>query len=432
MGYLHGIARAESAEVKRPWIAAFVWLVVLTPFFFLTYGYANSMAAQRAAVPSIVFGWEHRIPFLAWTIVPYWSSDLLYGFSLLVCRSRKELNRQAMRLVLVQLISVAAFLAFPLRFTFDRPETSGFFGWLFDVLLGFDKPFNQAPSLHVSLATILCVKLCHHLPRLARWPMRIWCVMVALSTLTTYQHHFIDVPTGLWVGLLCLVLIPEESAEASPGNAKLALTYAMGGLALAANAVYFEGWAWLLLWPGGSLLVVGLIYATGRTDWFGKQNGRIRPAARWLLGPYLIAARINSHLWTRNRPAAQEIAGGVWLGRVPSSNDMNFASVVDLTAELSMDASKVRYTNIPVLDLTVPTASQIERAVSAIDAMPKPLLVCCALGVSRSATAVAAWLLASGRASSVEEAIRMIELREAPTVLSASHRKLLAGGGARA
>jgi len=418
--------------VKRPWIAAFLWLAVLTPFFFLTYGYANTVAAARPSVPSVVFAWEHRIPFLAWTIVPYWSSDLLYGLSLLVCRSRKELNRQAMRLVLVQLISVAAFLAFPLRFTFDRPQTAGFFGWLFDVLMGFDKPFNQAPSLHVSLATILCVKLCHHLPRPAQWMMRIWCAMVALSTLTTYQHHFIDVPTGLWVGLLCLVLIPEEPAPATEGNAKLALTYGMGGLALAANALYFGGWAWFLLWPGGALMVVGMIYATGRTDWFGKQNGSIRPAAQWLLAPYLIAARINSRLWTRNRPVAREIAAGVWLGRVPSAHEIQFASIVDMTAELAIDASQVHYRNIAVLDLTVPSAAQIEAAVRAIEEMPKPLLVCCALGVSRSATAVAAWLLASGRASTVEEAIRLIELREAPTVLSASHRKVLAGSGARA
>jgi protein-tyrosine phosphatase len=432
MGHLHSLPGAKGTSVKRPWIAAFIWLAVLTPFFFLTYGYANTHASQRTGVPSIVFAWEHRIPFLAWTIVPYWTSDLLYGFSLLVCRSRKELNRQVMRLIMVQLISIAAFLAFPLTFTFDRPQTSGFFGWLFDVLLGFDKPFNQAPSLHVSLATILCVKLCHHLPRPARWVMRAWCVLVALSTLTTYQHHFIDIPTGLWVGLLCLVLVPEESAQRSPANSKLALTYATGGLAFAANAAYFQGLAWLLLWPAGALLVVALIYATGRTEWFGKTNGIIRPAAQWLLAPYLIAARINSHLWTRNRPAAREIAGGVWLGRVPGPAEIHYASVVDLTAELSIDASKVKYRNIPVLDLTVPTAEQIEAAVTAINEMPKPLLVCCALGVSRSATAVAAWLLASGHASTVDGAIKIIESRQAPTVLSESHRKLLQGHGARA
>jgi hypothetical protein len=47
---------------------------------------------------------------------------------------------------------VTFFVLTPLRFSFEpKPETHGLAGFLFDALAGFDKPFNQAPSLHIAL-----------------------------------------------------------------------------------------------------------------------------------------------------------------------------------------------------------------------------------------------------------------------------------------
>jgi hypothetical protein len=65
------IALALPADERRPWARAVAWLCLLGPFFFLSYGTANWLAAQRAEVGSVVFDWEHAIPFLPWTIVPY-------------------------------------------------------------------------------------------------------------------------------------------------------------------------------------------------------------------------------------------------------------------------------------------------------------------------------------------------------------------------
>jgi protein-tyrosine phosphatase len=77
-------------------------------------------------------------------------------------------------------------------------------------------------------------------------------------------------------------------------------------------------------------------------------------------------------------------------------------SVVALTAELPIRSDKY----VPMLDLIAPTHEQIDAAVQAIDEMAgqRPTLVCCALGYSRSAIAVAAWLIAAGHAVSAEDA----------------------------
>jgi protein-tyrosine phosphatase len=63
------------------------------------------------------------------------------------------------------------------------------------------------------------------------------------------------------------------------------------------------------------------------------------------------------------------------------------------------------------------------------------VLVCCALGCSRSACAVAAWLLASGRARDVDTALAIVRNARAVVVLGAGHVAALGGlaaGGAGA
>lgn len=143
---------------------------------------------------------ETGVPYWPWTIVPYWSIDLFYCASLFICATRRELDTHARRLLAVQLISVTLFVLAPLRYTFVRPETTGFFGAMLDALLLFDKPFNQAPALHISLLVILWLLYAKHLSGVWRWMLHGWFALIGISVLTTYQHHFFDVPTGAWIG----------------------------------------------------------------------------------------------------------------------------------------------------------------------------------------------------------------------------------------
>jgi len=64
-------------------------LLFLGPFFFISYGFNNNLAAERGVTSTFVFDWERQIPFLPWTILPYWSIDLFYGLSFLLCRDRQ-------------------------------------------------------------------------------------------------------------------------------------------------------------------------------------------------------------------------------------------------------------------------------------------------------------------------------------------------------
>ncbi|MBW1245144.1 phosphatase PAP2/dual specificity phosphatase family protein [Pseudomonas tolaasii] len=418
---------------------AVLWLLLLAPLFFSTYGFATWVTSQRSDVGTLVFGWETHMPFLAWTIVPYWSIDLLYGFSLLLPNTRHELKQHALRLLSAQVIAVSCFLIWPLRFTFERPELDGVFGWLFAVLAGFDKPFNQAPSLHIALLVILWVMYQRHTQGFWRLLVHGWFALIGISVLTTYQHHFIDLPTGALAGWLCVWLWPVEHPSPllnirltrDPQRWRLGVRYGLGAVALVVLAFVLRGgWLWLL-WPAVSLALIKANYfVLGASGFQKRADGRLTPAARWLYAPYLAGAWINSRLWTRGHPQPDLIVDNVWLGRVPATSEQApFKAIVDLCAELPINPQDRAYQSIPVLDLIAPTPDECLQAAQAIECLRAngPLLVCCALGYSRSATAVAAWLLHSGRAATVDEALAIIRTARARVVLHPAHREALEG-----
>ena len=428
-----------AAAPTIPWQRGVAWLLFLGPFFFLSYGFANSMAARWQVSDSLVYDWERHIPFLPWTILPYWSIDLFYGLSFLLCRTALQVDRHALRLLTAQLVSVACFLAFPLRFSFSRPDADGLFGALFDALAGFDLPYNQAPSLHISLLVILWVRFA----AATRGPLRglvdAWAALIAMSVLTTYQHHFIDLPSGALVGLLCLWLWPDEGPTPfsaarwthSSERRRLAAYYLGGALAAASLGALVGGGGLVFVWLGIALALVALNYALLGSAGFQKRNGRHALSAALLLAPYTLGAWLNSRLWTRNSPAPGLIADGVWLGRLPDSRAMQaggFRALLDLTAELPAPKGDWAYMQIPLLDLVPPDSARLEEAAAAIEALRQhgPVLVCCALGYSRSASAVAAWLLATGRASSVDGALAILQQARPRVVLGPHHRQALA------
>lgn len=428
-----------TARLPLPWRRGVVWLLFLGPFFFVSYGFANRLAAQRAITDSLVFGWERHIPFLPWTILPYWSIDLFYGLSFLCCRDRQAIDRHALRLLTAQLICVAAFLFFPLHFSFERPPTDGLFGAMFDALMGFDQPYNQAPSLHIALLVIIWARFTKAVPTQWCSVVHVWSALIAVSVLTTFQHHFVDIPTGAAVGLLCLWLWPDDLpsplacrvAGADPRCRRLSGYYAVAAALLALVALLLGGGALWLCWVALALAMVALFYAGPGASGFQKRNGRHSLAVTILLAPYLAGAWLNSRWWTRHRPQPDEIADGVWLGRMPLTTEIRggrFAGILDLTAELPGPLGAWRYDGLPWLDLVPPDAVQLAEAARRIEALRQhgPVLVCCALGYSRSACAVAAWLLRSGRAVDIEAALSLLREKRPQVVLSPAHRTALA------
>lgn len=199
-------SRIAAAPAAR--LATLVSLV-----FALGYTTSNHLSALRGEVGRGVFAWEHLIPFVPWTIVPYLSIVPLFIASFFVRRSRGELLRHTRRLLLLLALALACWALCPLRFAFERPPVEGWAGALFELLSLLDRPYNRAPSLHIGVGVLLWL---HLGPRLHGWrraALQGWLLLIGVSVLTTWQHHVIDVPAGAAAALLCVALTRARRAQ---------------------------------------------------------------------------------------------------------------------------------------------------------------------------------------------------------------------------
>lgn len=199
------------------WFRARVSLA-LSVLFLLAYGGSNAYTATRPNVPSFFFEWERSIPFVPLLILPYMSIDLFFVAAPFVCRTESQVKVFAKRVGFSIVVASLCFLAMPLKFSFERPRTEGLMGQFFDWFRTLDQPYNQFPSLHITLSWLL---LDVYLRR-GSMPVKVglvsWFAFIIASTVLTFQHHVIDVVGGVILGLVTVKLF-RESKEESPSAA---------------------------------------------------------------------------------------------------------------------------------------------------------------------------------------------------------------------
>ncbi len=413
--------QTESIERRsaRSTLKALGVSVGLSILFLIVYGWCNWITAQRLDVGTLYFEWERLIPFVPLMLVPYMSIDLFFVAAPFLCRSERELAAFSKRIVAAIVIAGICFLLFPLRFAFGRPPASGWLGIAFDWFRAMDQPYNLLPSLHITFRTILAQHYHRHTRGILRWSSNFWFVLVGLSTLLTYQHHFMDVVAGFVLGVCCIYFIREAAPKlpVTP-NRRIGLYYVLGALILACLAFEFWPWGVLFLWPTLALLIVAGAYFGAGPVIFRKENGRLHWSAHLVLGPCLLGQDASLLYYRRQCRPWDQVTPRVWIGRILNSGEaaaavrLGVTAVLDLTAEFS-EAKPFRhltYRNIPILDLTAPSVDQLREMASFIADESKEGIVYihCKIGYSRTAAAAAAYLLQTGTASDVPEAIDLL------------------------
>jgi hypothetical protein len=406
------------------WKSALVWMIFCSLLFELVYDGCNWITAQRHDVGTWFFAWEMRIPFVPAMIVPYWSLDLFFIGSFFVCSNFSELRILRNRLTASILIAGVCFLLFPLRLAFPRPEVAGVFGSLFAALRSFDQPYNLSPSLHIALRTIVYPVYLPRVTGLARMVLRVWFLLIGVSTIFTYQHQVIDIVTGWILAIVCLHLFAEEDPAIDRSwrvrNGSVWGYYAAG--AIAAGVVAWLCWPMgvFFLWPGCALAIVAAGYLGLGSGVYRKRRGWLPFSTRVLLGPVLLGHRLSLVYYRRQCRPWDKVLPGLLIGRCLSEREAEIAvsqgvvAVLDLTTEFSEAPAFLvaTYRNLPLLDLTAPTTRQLQDAVGFLrdQIVRGTVYVHCKIGYSRSAAVVGAYLLECGYAANVDEALEILRL----------------------
>src|SRR4051812_13586017 len=149
---MHDVMTTETVNPPR-WRERVAYAIALGAIFVVFYGGVNALTALRHDVGALAFAWEHRIPLIPATLIPYCSLDVFFAIAFFLCNSRDELRRLSLRLGSAIILAAICFLAWPLTLTFAPADTTQMWAvsrWVVNVLASASQ-FNLAPSLHVAL-----------------------------------------------------------------------------------------------------------------------------------------------------------------------------------------------------------------------------------------------------------------------------------------
>jgi len=301
-------------------------------------------------------------------------------------------------------------------------------GALFNFLHGFDQPYNLVPSLHITLRTILADLYARHTKGALRVASHVWFSLIGFSTVLTYQHHVVDVAGGFVLAAVCFYLFRENSARLPVmRNRKISAYYFAGASACLIAALNWWPWTGVLLWPAVALAITATAYWGIGPAVYRKTNGRLPLSTQVLLGPCLLGQWLSLLHYRRQCNAWDQITPIVWIGAKLNEHEAEEArhkgvtAVLDLACEFSENRTflKLAYRNLPVLDLTGLSATQLSEAADFIRQYSTSgvVYVHCKVGYSRSAAAVGAFLLATGQAETVEQCLAMMRQARPSIVL---------------
>ncbi|WP_346880919.1 phosphatase PAP2 family protein [uncultured Algibacter sp.] len=376
--------------------------IITSILFGIIYNFNAWYASTLAYVPSFVFSFEKRIPFIPLTVIPYLTSGLFFVSVFFCCKNNTQLVTLFKRMALIIIVAGVCYILFPLKFSLTKPDTNNLlFQFLFQFIKNTDSPYNEAPSLHIAFAFVFWTVF-KELRKKWRNLFAIWFLLLGLSTLTTYQHHVIDILTGAILAQISFIVFPSQQNNFQSRNFHIANYYFTGGwiiilLSLVLNEFFYSVYL-ILFWPSLVLFLIGYNYQKNNVRFLKDRFGNIPLYKKAIYFPYLVTYWF---LWRflRKNSTTIEIIPKIYISsrldkeEIKSFNFNKNTWVYDFSAELEENAIVVKnsqYFSAPILDIGAFNVIEIKKIVSEISEIYKQLpsdgkiLIHCTMGFTRS------------------------------------------------
>ncbi len=158
---------------------------------------------------------DQALPLVPVFAVPYVSLIPFIGASLLLMLlfAGRVYRSAALSMIAAWFISYAFY--FFLQSFVARPSVGGsdVFSAMVRSIYGADNPYNDFPSLHTSLSTIIAIHW-WHIDRRIGAPVAVWTALIVASTVLVRQHYLADVAAGLILAAAtCTVFLRRVSSR---------------------------------------------------------------------------------------------------------------------------------------------------------------------------------------------------------------------------
>jgi membrane-associated phospholipid phosphatase len=141
---------------------------------------------------------DAALPVVKLFVIPYGSLNPLVYFTLIVFMIFRTKIFQSASLAMITALFVSYLFYFFLQTEVIRPTLIGtdLLTRMIQDVYASDQPFNDFPSLHTSISTILAIHW-FQFDRRAGIAASIWTVLIVASTVLVKQHYIADVVSGL-------------------------------------------------------------------------------------------------------------------------------------------------------------------------------------------------------------------------------------------
>lgn len=150
-------------------------------------------------------------------ILIYLSVNLVFLPAPFVLRSIHELRALALSLAAAIIVAGIGFLLFPAELAYPSADPGSWSG-LFTFAQKCSLSYNLLPSLHVAMSFLTLGAYSGHCEIAGKLILGSWAAAIAISTLVTHQHHFLDVVAGLALAAAIKWLIYDRWQHVQEGD----------------------------------------------------------------------------------------------------------------------------------------------------------------------------------------------------------------------
>lgn len=180
--------------------------------FFITFPMMELLNRPIGIVRNFHLPLDDKIPLIEELIFAYhlWSPTVIVCGLVFLYRRRGLGRRYFLSLSVAQIIANLTFIFCQTqvpRAPLEQLSTS-LAGRMIIHTYAVDNHYCGFPSIHVSLCTILILFIWQApVKTVAKWLITLWMLLIAASTVLVKQHVFLDIPGGIFNGLLSYVII---------------------------------------------------------------------------------------------------------------------------------------------------------------------------------------------------------------------------------